>query len=55
MPPKKGLSTNFEEENLLNACPTSELAVEKPLTGFSDSQEQIDSFPDIVKCLRLCP
>ena len=41
MPPKKhGLSTSFLVENLLNASPGS-LAVEKPLTGFSDSQEQI--------------
>lgn len=41
-PPKKhGLSTNFLVENLLNACPTSQLAVASPSTGFSDSQEQI--------------
>ena len=41
-PPKKhGLSTNFLVENLLNACPTSQLAVARPSTGFSDSQEQI--------------
>ena len=41
MPPKKhGLSTSFLVENLLNASPGS-LAVEKPLTGFSDSQEQM--------------
>lgn len=42
MPPKKqGLSSSFLVENLLNACP-ERLAVEKPLTGFSDSQEQIE-------------
>ena len=42
MPPKKhGLSTNFLVENLLNACPTNQLAFQKPSTGFSDSQEQI--------------
>ena len=41
MPPKQhGLSTSFLVENLLNASPGS-LVVEKPLTGFSDSQEQI--------------
>ena len=41
MPPKKhGLSTSFLVENLLNASPGG-LAVEKLLTGFSDSQEQI--------------
>ena len=37
---KHGLSTNFLVEKLLNACPES-LAIEKPLTGFSESQEQI--------------
>ena len=42
MPPKKhGLSSSFLVENLLNACP-ERLAVEKPLTGFSDSQEQME-------------
>ena len=42
MPPKKhALSSSFLVENLLNACP-ERLAVEKPLTGFSDSQEQIE-------------
>ena len=43
MPPKKhGFSSSFLVENLLNAaCPES-LAVEKPLTGFSDSQEQME-------------
>jgi len=41
MPPiKHGLSTNFLVENLLNSSPGS-LAVEKPMTGFSESQEQI--------------
>ena len=41
MPPKKhGLSTSFLVENLLNASPGG-LAVEKLLSGFSDSQEQI--------------
>ena len=39
---KQGLSTSFLVENLLNASPGS-LAVEKPLTGFSDSQEQIQT------------
>ena len=38
---KHGLGSSFLVENLLNACPRS-LAVEKPLTGFSDSQEQIE-------------
>ena len=38
---KQGLGSSFLVENLLNACPRS-LAVEKPLTGFSDSQEQIE-------------
>ena len=42
MPPKKhALSSSFLVENLLNACP-ERLAVEKPLTGFSDSQEQME-------------
>ena len=41
MPPKKHrLSTSFLVENLLNASPGG-LAVEKLLSGFSDSQEQI--------------
>ena len=38
---KHGLGSSFLVENLLNACPRS-LAVEKPLTGFSDSQEHIE-------------
>ena len=38
---KHGLGSSFLVENLLNACPRS-LAVEKPLTGFSDLQEQIE-------------
>ena len=41
MPPRKhGLSRNFLVENLLNAYPGS-LAMEKPLTGFSELQEKI--------------
>ena len=39
-PPKKhGLSTNLLVENILNACP-ERLAVDKPLTGFSELQKQ---------------
>ena len=39
-PQKHGLSTNFLVEKLLNACPGN-LATEKPLTGFSELQEQV--------------
>lgn len=39
-PKKHGLSTNFLVENLLNACLGSS-TTEKPLTGFSESQEQL--------------
>ena len=38
---KHGLGSSFLVENLLNACPI-DLAIEKPLTGFSDLQEQIE-------------